>query len=98
MTHHDERPGHASGHAPTTGDPGTPTIHEVPVGIQATGTRTETDSLGAVEVPADLLLRPGSAPAARPPLMRSLRDSRDSAIPVDRYALQLVFLASAPSA
>jgi fumarate hydratase, class II len=28
-------------------------ITEVPVGIEATGTRTETDSLGAVEVPAD---------------------------------------------
>ncbi|MCW2639506.1 MAG: fumarase [Dactylosporangium sp.] len=30
-----------------------PTIHDVPIGIDATGTRTETDSLGAVEVPAD---------------------------------------------
>ncbi|MEV6233234.1 class II fumarate hydratase [Saccharopolyspora shandongensis] len=30
-----------------------PRIREVPVGIEATGTRTETDSLGAVEVPAD---------------------------------------------
>jgi fumarate hydratase class II len=30
-----------------------PTIHDVPIGIDATGTRTETDSLGAVDVPAD---------------------------------------------
>ncbi len=30
-----------------------PTIRDVPIGIDATGTRTETDSLGAVEVPAD---------------------------------------------
>ncbi|MGW1678207.1 class II fumarate hydratase [Saccharopolyspora sp. NPDC002376] len=30
-----------------------PRIHDVPIGIDATGTRTETDSLGEVEVPAD---------------------------------------------
>ncbi len=36
-------------------DPTTPapTVHDVPIGLDATGTRTETDSLGAVEVPAD---------------------------------------------
>jgi fumarate hydratase class II len=31
----------------------TPKILDVPIGIQAVGTRTETDSLGAVDVPAD---------------------------------------------
>jgi fumarate hydratase class II len=31
----------------------TPRIHDVPIGLDATGTRTETDSLGEVEVPAD---------------------------------------------
>jgi fumarate hydratase class II len=36
-----------------TRDRGAPTIHDVPIGIDATGTRTETDSLGAVDVPAD---------------------------------------------
>jgi fumarate hydratase class II len=30
-----------------------PEIRDVPIGISATGTRTETDSLGAVDVPAD---------------------------------------------
>jgi fumarate hydratase class II len=28
-------------------------MHDIPIGIDATGTRTETDSMGAVEVPAD---------------------------------------------
>jgi fumarate hydratase class II len=35
-----------------TRDRGAPTVHEVPIGIDATGTRAETDSLGAVDVPA----------------------------------------------
>lgn len=30
-----------------------PALHEVPIGIAATGNRTETDSMGAIEVPAD---------------------------------------------
>jgi len=30
-----------------------PTLREVPVGIDASGTRTETDSMGAIDVPAD---------------------------------------------
>jgi fumarate hydratase class II len=30
-----------------------PQISDIPVGIPATGTRTETDSMGAIEVPAD---------------------------------------------
>ena len=30
-----------------------PVVHDVPVGLAATGTRSETDSLGAVDVPAD---------------------------------------------
>lgn len=30
-----------------------PDIHDVPIGITATGTRRETDSMGAVDVPAD---------------------------------------------
>ncbi|NEB94869.1 class II fumarate hydratase [Streptomyces bauhiniae] len=30
-----------------------PEIHDVPIGITATGTRRETDSMGAVDVPAD---------------------------------------------
>src|ERR1700712_5588343 len=28
-------------------------MHNIPIGIDATGTRTETDSMGAVQVPAD---------------------------------------------
>jgi fumarate hydratase class II len=28
-------------------------MHDIPIGIGATGTRTETDSMGAVQVPAD---------------------------------------------
>jgi fumarate hydratase class II len=36
-----------------TQDPGAPTIHDVPIGIDATGVRTETDSLGRVDVPAE---------------------------------------------
>src|SRR5215467_12006915 len=34
-------------------DQAAPTIRAVPIGIDASGTRTETDSLGSVEVPAD---------------------------------------------
>jgi fumarate hydratase class II len=34
-------------------DQAAPTIQDVPIGIDATGTRSETDSLGAVNVPAD---------------------------------------------
>jgi fumarate hydratase class II len=30
-----------------------PQVREVPIGIAASGKRTETDSLGAVEVPTD---------------------------------------------
>jgi fumarate hydratase, class II len=30
-----------------------PHVHDVPIGLDAKGTRTETDSLGSVEVPAD---------------------------------------------
>ncbi|WP_432824923.1 class II fumarate hydratase [Dactylosporangium sp. CA-092794] len=30
-----------------------PTIHDVPIGITATGTRTETDALGTIKVPAE---------------------------------------------
>jgi fumarate hydratase class II len=30
-----------------------PVIHEIPIGIQASGTRRETDSMGEIEVPAD---------------------------------------------
>ncbi|MFJ8364228.1 class II fumarate hydratase [Streptomyces sp. NPDC093984] len=30
-----------------------PEIHDVPIGLHATGTRRETDSMGAVDVPAD---------------------------------------------
>jgi fumarate hydratase class II len=35
------------------GEQEAPRVLPVPVGIEATGTRTETDSMGAVEVPAD---------------------------------------------
>ncbi len=30
-----------------------PRVHDLPIGINATGTRAETDSLGEVDVPAD---------------------------------------------
>src|SRR6201997_1550193 len=30
-----------------------PTVREIPIGIQAAGTRQETDSMGEIEVPAD---------------------------------------------
>jgi hypothetical protein len=30
-----------------------PQVHDVPIGLQATGTRTGSDSLGEVEAPAD---------------------------------------------
>jgi Malic enzyme, NAD binding domain/Lyase len=36
-----------------TADRGAPTIHDVPIGIDATGVRAETDSLGRVDVPAE---------------------------------------------
>jgi fumarate hydratase, class II len=36
-----------------TADRSAPTIHDVPIGIDATGVRTETDSLGRVDVPAE---------------------------------------------
>jgi fumarate hydratase, class II len=32
---------------------GAPQIRDVPIGLDATGTRTETDSMGAIDVPAD---------------------------------------------
>ncbi|MFC9319044.1 class II fumarate hydratase [Streptomyces nigra] len=32
---------------------GTPVIRDVPIGLDATGTRGETDSMGAIDVPAD---------------------------------------------
>ena len=34
-------------------DSAEPTLHDLPIGIDATGTRTETDSMGAIDVPAD---------------------------------------------
>ena len=34
----------------------TPSLHEVPIGLHASGTRRETDSLGEIEVPADRYL------------------------------------------
>jgi fumarate hydratase class II len=34
-------------------DPSGPTVQDLPVGLDASGTRTERDSLGVVEVPAD---------------------------------------------
>jgi fumarate hydratase, class II len=30
-----------------------PELHEIPIGIDATGMRRETDSMGEIEVPAD---------------------------------------------
>src|SRR5919201_2631557 len=30
-----------------------PKVHDVPIGIDASGTRRETDSMGSIEVPAD---------------------------------------------
>ena len=30
-----------------------PTVRDVPIGIDASGTRRETHSMGAIEVPAD---------------------------------------------
>jgi fumarate hydratase class II len=36
-----------------SGPQDTPTVLDAPIGIDATGTRSETDSLGAVDVPAD---------------------------------------------
>lgn len=41
-----------SGHQDAaTGQP--PKVRDIPIGITATGTRRETDSMGAIEVPAD---------------------------------------------
>src|SRR5713226_5831383 len=37
----------------TTTDTQAPTILDVPIGLDATGTRRETDSMGAIDVPAD---------------------------------------------
>jgi len=34
-------------------DTGTPTLRDVPIGIDATGERHETDSMGGIDVPAD---------------------------------------------
>ncbi len=34
-------------------DPASPKLHETPIGIRATGTRRETNSMGEIEVPAD---------------------------------------------
>ena len=39
--------------APAGAGQGAPRIHDVPIGLAATGTRRETDSMGAIEVPAD---------------------------------------------
>jgi len=39
--------------APAGTGQGAPRIHDVPIGLAATGTRRETDSMGAIEVPAD---------------------------------------------
>jgi fumarate hydratase class II len=39
--------------APTGGGQQAPEIHDVPIGLAATGTRRETDSMGAIDVPAD---------------------------------------------
>ncbi|MBV2353914.1 class II fumarate hydratase [Streptomyces sp. J2-1] len=38
---------------PRDTDSNAPTIRDVPIGIDATGTRRETDSMGAIDVPAD---------------------------------------------
>jgi fumarate hydratase, class II len=38
---------------PTSRDKESPQIHDVPIGLPVEGTRTETDSMGAIEVPAD---------------------------------------------
>jgi fumarate hydratase, class II len=34
-------------------DPAHPVLRDMPIGIDATGTRRETDSMGEIEVPAD---------------------------------------------
>src|SRR5271170_4701224 len=34
-------------------DEALPVIRDIPIGIEATGTRPETDSMGEIEVPAD---------------------------------------------
>ena len=39
--------------APAGAGQGASRIHDVPIGLAATGTRRETDSMGAIEVPAD---------------------------------------------
>jgi fumarate hydratase class II len=38
---------------PAGADKGAPQIRDVPIGLAATGTRQETDSMGAIDVPAD---------------------------------------------
>ena len=38
---------------PTTGQKAAPRILDLPIGLKATGTRTESDSLGEIQVPAD---------------------------------------------
>ena len=40
------------GHAGAAADGG-PKIHDIPIGLTASGTRRETDSMGAIDVPAD---------------------------------------------
>src|SRR3978361_372706 len=52
-TTHDSRPAQA-GTAPGQGPDGTaPEVLDLSVGLAATGTRRETDSMGAIDVPAD---------------------------------------------
>ena len=40
------------GHAGAAAADG-PQIHDIPIGLTAAGTRRETDSMGAIDVPAD---------------------------------------------
>src|SRR5689334_19912391 len=40
-------------HQAGPGDSGAPTILSIPIGLHETGKRTETDSMGALDVPAD---------------------------------------------
>jgi len=42
-----------SGSAPQRAEEGSPRILDLPIGLKASGTRSESDSLGPVEVPAD---------------------------------------------
>ena len=48
----------------------TPVLRDIPVGIEATGTRRETDAMGAIDVPAD---RYWGAQAERPAWMSESR-------------------------